>query len=79
VTYAFRLAVTRRPDERERDVLVKLYESQRDAFRKEPARAKAFLATGDHKPSASVDPADLAAAAVTAGVIFNTDAAVTAR
>ena len=79
VTYAFRLAATRRPDDRERDVLVKLFESQRDAFRKEPVQAKALLAGVVFKPSGSLDPADLAAAAVTAGIILNTDAAVTAR
>jgi len=60
-------------------VLVKLFESQRDAFRKEPVQAKALLAGVVFKPSGSLDPADLAAAAVTAGVILNTDAAVTAR
>jgi hypothetical protein len=79
VTHAFRLAATRSPTDRERSVLMSLFEQQRDAFRADTARARAFLAGRAHAPPAGLDPADLAAAAVTAGVILNLDASVTAR
>lgn len=79
VSFAFRLAATRRPDDREREVLGRLFDAQRATFRREPERAKALLTASRHKVSGSHDPADLAAAAVTAGVILNADAAVTTR
>jgi hypothetical protein len=79
VTFAFRLAATRHPTARERSVLVALIRQQRDAFHREPERARAFLATSDRKPSPDLVPADLAAASLTASVILNLDAAVTAR
>jgi hypothetical protein len=79
VTFAFRLAATRRPTDREKTVLVALIRQQRDAFHREPGRARAFLAASDRKPSPDLVPADLAAASVTASVILNLDAAVTAR
>jgi hypothetical protein len=79
LTYAFRLAATRRPTERERRLLVELYEEQRALFRKDPAGAQKFLKIGEHPPAPGLDPVELAAAAATAGAILNLDASVTTR
>jgi hypothetical protein len=79
LTYAFRRAATRRPTERELRLLVELYQGQRALFRQDPDGAKKFLKTGDRPPAADLDPAELAAAAATAGAILNLDAAVTTR
>jgi hypothetical protein len=79
LTYAFRLAATRRPTARERCLLVELYEEQRALFRKDPAGAQKFLKTGEHSPALGLDPAELAAAAATASAILNLDASVTTR
>jgi hypothetical protein len=79
LTYTFRRAATRRPTERELRLLVELYQEQRALFRQDPDGAKKFLRTGDRPPAADLDPAELAAAASTAGAILNLDAAVTTR
>ena len=79
VTLAFRAAATRAPTGRERDVLRAFYEAQIKAFRAEPGRASAFLKSANVDNGEGLDPADLAAAATTAGVILNLDAAATAR
>ncbi|MFO0950331.1 MAG: DUF1553 domain-containing protein [Isosphaeraceae bacterium] len=78
VTLAFRLAATRRPTDHERSVLAGLYQRQKAEFERAPERARAFLASGGRNDPGP-EPADLAAAAVTASVILNLDASVTAR
>jgi hypothetical protein len=79
LAFAFRCAATRRPTERELRLLTELYEGQRALFRQDPAGARKFLKTGDRPPAAGMDPAELAAAAATAGAILNLDASVTTR
>jgi hypothetical protein len=77
--FAFRLAATRRPGERELDLLKRLYLTQRKLFHDEPAGARAFLKTGSRPVPADLDPAELAAAGVTASTILNMDAATMTR
>jgi hypothetical protein len=79
VMFAFRLAATRRPGERELDLLKRLYTTQRKLFHDDPAGAKAFLTTGTRPAPTNLDPADLAAAGVTASTILNLDAATMTR
>jgi hypothetical protein len=79
LTFAFRLAATRRPTARELDLLASMYGEQLALFRKDPAGAAKFLHTGTRPPAADLDPAELAAAAATAGAILNLDAALTTR
>jgi hypothetical protein len=79
LTYTFRRAATRRPTERELRLLVELYHEQLAMYRKDPDGARKFLKTGDRPPAADLDPAELAAAAATAGAVLNLDAAVTIR
>jgi hypothetical protein len=79
LTFAFRCAATRGPSDRELAVLTGLYRDQCDRFRAEPASAEQFLRTGEHPPARDLEPAELAAAAVTAGAILNLDAATASR
>jgi len=79
LTYAFRLGATRKPSERELRLLVQLYRDQVQLFRADPTGAQKFLKTGDRPPPPGLDPAELAAAATTAGAILNLDASVTTR
>ncbi len=79
VAFAFRLAATRQPTERERDLLADLYRKQLELFGKAPENAKKYLKVGDRPPPADLPAADLAAATVVANTLLNLDAAVTTR
>ncbi|MBI1915697.1 MAG: DUF1553 domain-containing protein [Planctomycetes bacterium] len=79
LTFAFRLTATRRPTERELSLLARLYETQRDLFRKDPESARSYLKTGNRPPAPDLDPSDFAAAAVIANALLNLDAAVMNR
>ena len=79
LVFAFRQGATRKPTERELNLLTALYSGQRETFRKDPESAKKYLKTGDRPPAAGLDPAELAAAAVIANAILNLDAAVMTR
>ncbi|MBY0456430.1 MAG: DUF1553 domain-containing protein, partial [Gemmataceae bacterium] len=79
VSWAFRLVTGRAPNDKERAVLVKLFTEQQELFAKDPAAAKKLLLVGDKPADAALPPADLAAAAVLANVLFNHDEAVMRR
>jgi hypothetical protein len=77
--FAFRLAATRPPSERELEILIGLHQKQIDQFRGEPEQAKRFLASAQHPLAAGLDPIELGADGVIAGVILNLDASVSTR
>ena len=79
LTFAFRLTATRRPTERELSLLVRLYETQHDLFRKDSESARKYLKTGNRPPAPDLDPAEFAAAAVLANALLNLDVAVMKR
>jgi hypothetical protein len=79
LNFAFRLAATRRPRERELELLKRLYRAQQKMFHDDPAGARALLKTGSQPAPADLDAADLAAAGVTASTILNLDAATMTR
>jgi hypothetical protein len=79
ITFAFRVAATRCPSSHEQLVLEGLFQEQLTLFRSEPHRALEFLETVAHIRPPGLDSAELAAAAVTASVLLNLDAAVTTR
>src|SRR5207302_2776967 len=79
LAYAFRLAATRRPTERELRLLDELYQEQLELFRKDPAEAQKLLKAGERPVPSGLDPVELAAAAATASAILNLDASVTTR
>jgi hypothetical protein len=79
LTFGFRVAATRSPTERELGILTGLHKEQIDQFRTNPDLAKQFLASSQHAPGANLDPIELGACGVLAGVILNLDASVTTR
>jgi hypothetical protein len=79
LAYLFRSTATRRPSDRELHLLAELYRGQEELFRKDPDAARKFLKAGNRSLVPGRDPAELAAAAATAGAILNLDAAVTTR
>jgi hypothetical protein len=76
---AFRLLTSRRPAVRERDVLQKLYDDQREHFAEVPEEAKTLLAVGETRRDENLDPTDLAAMAMVVRLLFNFDECVAKR
>jgi hypothetical protein len=79
LTFAFRVAATRNPNDSELNLLRELYQRQLEPFRKDPEAAQKLLRIGARPTSEGLDPSELAAAAVTANVILNLNASVMTR
>ena len=79
VTYGFRLVTGRRPTPSELRRLEGLYGDERAEFATHPDAARKLLATGQSPRVRSLADADLAAGAVVANTLLNTDAAVMKR
>jgi hypothetical protein len=77
LTFAFRLTTGRRPSAAEVGVLQRVVESQLARFRADPKAALKLLAVGESPRDERLDPAELAACAVAAGVILNLDETLT--
>jgi hypothetical protein len=78
-SYAFRLITSRTPAESELALLERLYADERARFAKQPDAARGLLATGKSTRAAGLPVADVAAGAVVASTLLNTDAAVVKR
>jgi hypothetical protein len=79
VHYAYRLITSRTPAEPELALLEQLYADERVRFAKQPSAARGLLATGKSPRAAGLPAADVAAGAVVASTLLNTDAAVVKR
>jgi hypothetical protein len=77
IALAFRLATARRPDAEELRLLLDGYHAHLAHYRAEPAAAQALVRAGEARPDESLDPAELAAMTVVAGVILNLDETIT--
>ena len=77
LTYAFRRAMAREPTSSERDVLLTLLHQQLEDYRGDPDAAKALLAVGESKPTASSDATELAAWTMVATTVLNLDETIT--
>ncbi len=75
--FAFREAVSRRPNAAEYQVLTKLYEKHVKQFTDESNSAKELLSVGDSKPPADIAAAELAAWTSIARVILNLHETIT--
>jgi hypothetical protein len=73
LTWAFRLATSRRPNERESGILLRHLQKQRDYFGRNPQAAEQFLAVGEKKNDSRFNVIELAAYAATASLILNLD------
>ena len=78
VTFAFRVAATRQPTERNGSCS-SISTPGSSSCSAAPEQAKEFLAVGDREPAADLDPAELAAASVTASTLLNLDASLMMR
>jgi len=67
----------RQPSQSELVILSDELQTQRRYFQSHPEAAKAFLAVGDSKPDASLDPVELAAMTSVARVLMNLDETLT--
>ena len=76
---AFRILTSRKASEKELDVLVGLYEKQRDYFADKDDQVKSFLAVGDAAPNEACDSVQLAATTVVVGTLMNYDESVMKR
>jgi hypothetical protein len=75
--YAFRMAVSRKPDDVERKVLTGLLESQRRYYRSNPEAGAKLLKTGIAAAPANVDRKELAAWTAIARAILNLNETIT--
>ncbi|MBL8867222.1 MAG: DUF1553 domain-containing protein, partial [Planctomycetia bacterium] len=77
IEFAFRQVLSRTPTERERTILQSMLAKQREAFRKDAAAVKAFLAVGERPANAKLDPVELAAWGSVCLALLNLDEALT--
>jgi hypothetical protein len=79
LVYTCRLLTGRFPTGKELAILTKLYQSEYDKFRRDPARMKGWLTAGEYRLQGKPDWPALAAGAVVASTIMNSDAFITRR
>ena len=77
LTFAFRLALSRKPSPAESAVLVKTYQHQLAKYQQAPAAAKALLSHGDSPRNEFLNEPDLAAWTAVMSLILNLDEAIT--
>ena len=77
--WVFRETLGRDATETERQLLIEMYDSQLEDFRKDPKEAEAYLKTGDLTAPPEIPAIELAAATVVANAILNLDEAITLR
>jgi len=71
IRFAFRLATSRQPLEKETALLMDLLNDQYQAFAKEPERAESLLQIGEYNLEKTPDMIELAAYTVVANAIMN--------
>jgi hypothetical protein len=77
LAFAFKLATARVPEAVELQQLDTLLRERLADYHENPSAAKAFIAVGQSKPNATLDPVDLAAYANLASLILNLDETIT--
>jgi hypothetical protein len=77
IDWAFERALGRRPAEKERQVLVKLYQESLTEFRADPKAAGDFIHTGEKPVDPHVKPAELAAMTAVTRAILNLHETIT--
>src|SRR5690606_29280526 len=79
VESVYRQLTGRKPLAKEMEILLRLRENEFQKFKADKEKLKGWLATGEYRIHASLDPAQVAANAVVASAIINSDAAITKR
>jgi hypothetical protein len=76
LTFAYRLAASRRPTEREMNVLTSSLQHALDRFKSRPDAAAKYLQHGEHPRDQRLDASELAAYSTTASLILNMDSTI---
>lgn len=79
ITQAYRKLTGRKPSLKEVNLLVKLQQTEQNKFRNVPEKAKGWLNAGQYIVSKDLDQSLVAANAVVASTILNSDATLTKR
>ncbi len=79
ITNTYRKLTGRLPEKKEMALLLKLKADQNELFTKKPNKAKGWLEAGQYEVDKSLNAAHVAANAVVASTIMNSDAAITKR
>jgi hypothetical protein len=77
--YGFRLLTGREATKEELVLIARLYQEEMNNFHQHPDKAREYLSIGEHTTHPQVAPAQLAALAVTAHAVMNTDEAYTLK
>ena len=77
LAWAFRLATSRLPGDRELQALLRSLEKQKASFSQRPHDAAKLLAVGEKRSDEKLNPVELAAYTATASLIFNLDEVIT--
>jgi hypothetical protein len=77
VAWGFRVVTSRRPSERERQVLLRSLNRQADYFGRHPQEAANLLSVGEKKNDDKLNASELAAYAAVASLILNLDEVIT--
>ncbi len=77
LAWAFRMVISRRPNDRELQVLLRNFDSQLAHFSHDPKAAERLLSVGQKRNHERIDRIELAAYATTASLILNLDEAIT--
>jgi hypothetical protein len=77
ITFGFRAATSRRPNDRELELLTDLYEEERSTYSEEPTLADELLSVGETTVDSELDSVELAARTIVASAIFNLDETLT--
>ncbi|SDC17348.1 DUF1553 domain-containing protein [Niabella drilacis] len=79
VLYCYRALTGRSPSAKEINILENLYNSEFEKFKTHPDKAKGWLTMGEYRIKEKTDPRQIAAGAVMATTIMNSDAYITKR
>ncbi|MDQ3011988.1 MAG: DUF1549 domain-containing protein, partial [Acidobacteriota bacterium] len=77
LSWAFRRITSRQPSQQEAQLLLRNLRKQMDYFNQSPHEAKKLLAVGERRNDEKLNPAELAAYAVTASLLLNLDEVIT--
>ena len=77
LTWAFRVATSRLPTERELQVQMRNLKAQLDYFNRNPQEAARLLSVGERRNDEKLNPSELAAYAATASLMLNLDEVIT--
>lgn len=77
IIFAFRAAVSRKPNRQELDILRELFEEEYQTYKDDPGLAEQLLKVGEFPADKQLSPVDVAARTILTNAIFNLDETIT--